>query len=126
MLGAGDESTYPRIADGTLVTVAAHARAFPQIPDFRLPEGNLHPPRLDFGARFETDRIADEVPPITGKLLRRWGQAGRRRARSGWHRAAGSADAPRHPDRLQCAERCRRLPLGRRPVGWLVRALPAH
>jgi hypothetical protein len=71
MLGAGDESTYPRIADGTLVTVAAHARAFPQIPDFRLPEGNLHPPRLDFGARFETDRIADEVPPITGKLLRR-------------------------------------------------------
>ena len=80
MLGASDESTYPRIADGTLVTVAAHARAFPQIPDFRLPEGNLHPPRLDFGARFETDRIADEVPPITGKLLRRWCQAGRRRA----------------------------------------------
>jgi Alpha/beta hydrolase domain len=60
-------STYPRIADGTLITIAAHARAFPRIPDFRLPEGNLRPPRLDFGGRFETDRIADEVPPIMGK-----------------------------------------------------------
>jgi hypothetical protein len=30
-------STYPRIADGTLVTIAAHAMAFPRIPDFRLP-----------------------------------------------------------------------------------------
>jgi Alpha/beta hydrolase domain len=60
-------STYPRIADGTLVTIAAHAQAFPRIPDFRLPEGNLRPPRLDLGSRFETDRIADGVPPIMGK-----------------------------------------------------------
>jgi hypothetical protein len=60
-------STYPRIADGTLVTIAAQALAFPRIPDFRLPESNLRPPRLDFGGRFETDRIADEVPPIMGK-----------------------------------------------------------
>jgi hypothetical protein len=60
-------STYPRIADGTLVTIAAHAQAFPRIPDFRLPEGNLRPPRLDLGSRFETDRIADEVPPTMGK-----------------------------------------------------------
>jgi Alpha/beta hydrolase domain len=60
-------STYPRIADGTLVTVAAHALAFPRIPDFRLPEGNLHPPRLDFGGRFETDRVADEIPPTMGE-----------------------------------------------------------
>ncbi len=60
-------STYPRIADGTLVTIAAHALAFPRIPDFRLPEGNLRPPRLDLGSRFETERIADEIPPITGK-----------------------------------------------------------
>jgi hypothetical protein len=60
-------STYPRIADGTLVTIAAHAQAFPRIPDFRLPEGNLRPPRLDLGRRFEADRIADEVPPTMGK-----------------------------------------------------------
>jgi hypothetical protein len=60
-------STYPRIADGTLVTIAAHAQAFPRIPDFRLPGGNLRPPRLDLGSRFETDRIADKVPPTMGK-----------------------------------------------------------
>jgi hypothetical protein len=60
-------STYPRIADGTLVTVAAHAKAFPFIPDFRLPEGNLRPPRLDLGGRFDTDRVADLVPPRMGK-----------------------------------------------------------
>jgi hypothetical protein len=60
-------STYPRIADGTLVTIAAHALAFPRIPDFRLPESNLRPPRLDLGSRFETERIVDEVPPIMGK-----------------------------------------------------------
>jgi hypothetical protein len=60
-------STYPRIANGKLVTIAAQALAFPRIPDFRLPESNLRPPRLDFGGRFETDRIADEMPPIMGK-----------------------------------------------------------
>jgi hypothetical protein len=60
-------STYPRIADGTLVTVAAHGKAFPGIPDFRLPEGNLRPPRLDLGSRFETDRVAEQVPPRMGK-----------------------------------------------------------
>ena len=60
-------STYPRIADGTLVTVAAHGKAFPGIPGFRLPEANLRPPRLDFGSRFETDRVAEQVPPRLGK-----------------------------------------------------------
>jgi hypothetical protein len=60
-------STYPRIADGTLVTVAGYKQAFPRLPDFRLPESNLRPPRLDFGSRFETERIAVEVPPRMGK-----------------------------------------------------------
>ena len=60
-------STYPRIADGTLVTVAAHGKAFPGIPGFRLPEANLRPPRLDFGSRFETDRVAEQVPPRLGR-----------------------------------------------------------
>jgi hypothetical protein len=59
-------STYPHIADGTLVTVAAFQQAFPRIPNLRLPDGNLRPPRLDFGPRFETERIADIVPPALG------------------------------------------------------------
>ncbi len=60
-------STYPRIADGTLVTAAAYKAALPRIPNVRLPEGNLRPPRLDFGTRFEAERIADQVPPVIGK-----------------------------------------------------------
>ena len=46
--------------------VARHRRRR-GIPDFRLPEGNLRPPRLDFGSRFETDRVAEQVPPRMGK-----------------------------------------------------------
>ena len=59
-------SRYPRIADGTLVPVAAFKAQFPAIPNFRLPEANLRPPRLDLGHRFETERIADNIPPILG------------------------------------------------------------
>ena len=62
-------STYPRIADGTLVTVAAYKAAFPRIPGLTLPESNLRPPRLDFGPRFAEERIADFVPPRPGKPL---------------------------------------------------------
>jgi hypothetical protein len=60
-------SRYPRIADGTLVTVAAFDAAFPAIPGFRLPKTNLRPPRLDLGSRFESERIVDTVPPILGR-----------------------------------------------------------
>jgi hypothetical protein len=60
-------STYPRIADGTLITVAAQRETFPRIPDVRLPESNLRPPRLDLGPRFDTERVADQVPPVMGK-----------------------------------------------------------
>ncbi len=60
-------SAYPRIADGTLVTASAYREAFPRIPNIRLPDSNLRPPRLDFGSRFETERIADQVPPTIGK-----------------------------------------------------------
>src|SRR5262249_58142374 len=69
-VGGGVEpppSVYPRIADGTLVTVAAFKQAFPRIPDLRLPDSNLRPPRLDLGPRFETERIADIVPPKFGQ-----------------------------------------------------------
>jgi hypothetical protein len=56
-------SAHPGIGDGTLVSVAAYREAFPKIPGFRLPESNLRPPRLDLGPRFESERIADNVPP---------------------------------------------------------------
>jgi Alpha/beta hydrolase domain len=59
-------SRHPRIADGTLITAAAFKQAFPRIPNIRLPEGNLRPPRLDLGSRFAAERIADHVPPAFG------------------------------------------------------------
>jgi hypothetical protein len=60
-------STYPRIADGTLITVGRYKELFPAIPGFQLPDSNLRPPRLDFGKRFESERIAETIPPIPGK-----------------------------------------------------------
>jgi hypothetical protein len=59
-------SEYPRIADRTLVTVAEYKSVFPKLPGLVLPESNLRPPRLDFGPRFATERIADIVPPHAG------------------------------------------------------------
>jgi hypothetical protein len=56
-------SRYPRISDGTLVTVAAYKAAFPKIPGLVTPESNLRPPRLDLGRRFAAQRIADLIPP---------------------------------------------------------------
>jgi hypothetical protein len=59
-------SSYPQIADGTLISVEAYKQAFPPIPRFQLPETNLQPPRLDFGGRFDAERIADQIPPVMG------------------------------------------------------------
>ena len=59
-------SAYPHIADGTLVSVAAYRAAFPQGLAINPPTQNLAEPRLDFGPRFETEGIADKVPPVHG------------------------------------------------------------
>jgi hypothetical protein len=56
-------SRYPRIADGSLVTVAAYKAAFPKIPGLVMPQSNLRPPRLDLGRHFATQRVADVIPP---------------------------------------------------------------
>jgi Alpha/beta hydrolase domain len=66
---APPDSAYPRIADGSLVTVAAYKAAFPKLDAFVLPASNLRPPRLDFGPRFASQRIADIVPPRAGKAF---------------------------------------------------------
>ena len=120
-------STYPRIADGTLVTVAAHGKAFPGIPDFRLPEGKpaSATPRLRQPVRDRSRRRAGAT--THGKTVRDPGaEAGRRRAGSGRHRAAGSAPSARYPDWLQYPQRGRRIPRRHRPVGRLVPAVCAH
>ncbi|MEN6495011.1 MAG: alpha/beta hydrolase domain-containing protein, partial [Thermoguttaceae bacterium] len=68
-LAGGQEppaSRYPRIADGTLVTPDAYRNRFPKIPGVNLPAGPYRPPRLDFGSRWTTEGIADQVPPRVG------------------------------------------------------------
>jgi hypothetical protein len=59
-------SRYPRIADGTLVTLETFRDAFPRIPGVNLPTDYYRPPRLDFGPRFHAQGIADIVPPEAG------------------------------------------------------------
>jgi Alpha/beta hydrolase domain len=62
-------SVYPRIDRGELVTADGYAATFPRIPGVRLPRGNLEPPRLDLGPRFETAGIVDTQPPVLGKAF---------------------------------------------------------
>lgn len=59
-------SAYPRLGDGTLMTVAAYRKTFPAGFGLTPPEENLREPRLDFGPRFAEEGIADKVPPVHG------------------------------------------------------------
>ena len=62
-------SQYPRIDDGTLVTVETFNEAFPDIPDVNAPEVLYEPFRLNPGPRWD-EGIADIVPPETGEPFR--------------------------------------------------------
>ncbi len=64
------DSRYPKIGNGTLVTVEAFQKGFPRIPGVQLPTLNYAPLRLDFGPRWENEGIADIVPPKTGTPYR--------------------------------------------------------
>ncbi|MBN2296688.1 MAG: hypothetical protein JXM70_29940, partial [Pirellulales bacterium] len=59
-------SRYPRIANGTLVDLETFSKQFPKIPGVRLPSRYYRPRRLDFGPRFESQGIADIMPPKVG------------------------------------------------------------
>jgi hypothetical protein len=59
-------SAYPHLADGTLVKVTTYPAAFPKGIGVAPPEDNLHEARLDFGSRFQTEGIADRIPPAHG------------------------------------------------------------
>jgi hypothetical protein len=64
------ESRYPRIKDGTLVSLDEFRASFPRIPGVQLPVACYTPLRLDFGPRWEKDGIADIVPPKIGRPYR--------------------------------------------------------
>ncbi|MCL4202114.1 MAG: hypothetical protein KJ000_06450 [Pirellulaceae bacterium] len=64
-------SRYPRIDDGTLVDLETFREQFPKIPGVNLPTGFYQPLRLDFGPRFQSQGIADTIPPtIVGQPYR--------------------------------------------------------
>ena len=60
-------SAYPSLHEGTLISVEAYRAAFPKRVGLSPPEDNLREPRLDFGPRFASEGIADQVPPLQGR-----------------------------------------------------------
>jgi hypothetical protein len=60
------ESQIPRISDGTLVDLETWEKALPDIPGMRTPPSYYQPYRLDPGSRWDSDGIAEHVPPKTG------------------------------------------------------------
>jgi hypothetical protein len=59
-------SAYPGMRAGTLVTVAAYRAQFPANIGLVPPAQNLREPRLDFGPRFASEGVADQIPPSEG------------------------------------------------------------
>lgn len=63
-------SRFPRIDDGTLVTLERYRESFPAIPGVRTPGVVFEPLRLDLGPRWRSEGIADVVPPRAGEPYR--------------------------------------------------------
>jgi Alpha/beta hydrolase domain len=59
-------SAFPRIGDGTLVTVEKYRSLFPTKIDLVPPTLNLREPRLGFGADFDSHGVPGRVPPMHG------------------------------------------------------------
>jgi Alpha/beta hydrolase domain len=60
-------SAVPSITEESAGTLIQYVAAFPKMPTVRLPTQLLEPPRLDFGPRFSSEGIADNVPPKVGQ-----------------------------------------------------------
>ena len=60
-------SRHPRLADQSLVTFDTWKSHFPKIPGLHLPTHAYQPPRLDIGPLFQSEGIADIIPPKAGK-----------------------------------------------------------
>ncbi len=57
-------SVYPTIGQGTLVDWDQKSTGFPAIPSVRYPDVIQQPSYLDFGPRWQDQRIIDRQPPI--------------------------------------------------------------
>ncbi len=63
-------SSYPRIDDGTLVDLETWRKAFPPIPGSTKAAHVYTPLRLNYGPRWESEGIADIIPPEVGEPFR--------------------------------------------------------
>ena len=63
-------SRYPRINDKTLVDIETFRGQFPEFADVTAPEACYEPLRLDPGARWHSEGIADNIPPVAGAPYR--------------------------------------------------------
>lgn len=63
-------SAYPRIADGTLVSLDRYRRMFPDVPGVSPPDWIYTPLRLDLGPRYASEGIVDFAPPKAGPPYR--------------------------------------------------------
>lgn len=57
-------SVYPTIRAGTLVPWTQNATGFPEIPGISYPQVIQQPAFLDFGPRWQKERIVDQQPPL--------------------------------------------------------------
>jgi len=57
-------SMYPKIVDGDLVAWTQNATGFPAIPGIQYPGVIQQPSWLDFGPRWQDQRIVDRQPPL--------------------------------------------------------------
>ena len=60
-------SQYPRISQNQLVSLKN--LSFPKIPGINLPQRMMRPYRLDYGPKFQSERIATLQPPKVGKAF---------------------------------------------------------
>ncbi len=60
------DSEIPKISDGSLVTLKEYMKKFPEIPGLLRTDSYYKPYRLDLGPRWNSEGIADNVPPKTG------------------------------------------------------------
>ena len=58
------QSVFPTIAAGTLVDWKQDSTGFPKIPGILYPKIIQQPQFLDFGPRWQTERIIDHQPPV--------------------------------------------------------------
>ncbi|MDR3447945.1 MULTISPECIES: alpha/beta hydrolase domain-containing protein [unclassified Dyella] len=60
-------NAYPTVKSGTLVSITRYGELFPKGTELTPPSEAFTPRRLDFGARFASAGVVDQLPPVAGR-----------------------------------------------------------